>query len=81
MKYKYYIVDYLKSDSYCINIVKDNNDNDIYEVDISTSNEKFITLYDMTKDGQIKHYKIVDNISPIDDYFISVKKREDGEDF
>ena len=38
-------------------------------------------LYDMTKDGQIKHYKIVDNISPIDDYFISVKKREDGEDF
>lgn len=81
MKYKYYIVDYLKSDSYCINIVKDNNDNDIYEVDISTSNEKFITLYDMTKDGQIKHYKIVDNISPVDDYFISVKKREDGEDF
>ena len=81
MKYKYYIVDYLKSDSYCINIAKDNNDNDIYEVDISTSNEKFITLYDMTKDGQIKHYKIIDNISPIDDYFISVKKREDGEDF
>lgn len=79
-KYKYYVIDYLKSDSYCINIVKDNNSNDIYEVDISTDNEKFITFYDMTEDGQIRHYKIIDNIDPTDDYFISVKKEEDGDD-
>lgn len=79
--YKYYVVDYMKDNSYCINVAKDNNDNDIYEVDISTDDEKFITFYDMAKNGQIRHYKIIDNINPVDDYFISATMREVGEVF
>lgn len=78
MGYKYFIIDYLKQDSYAINITKDNYGNNIYEVDIATDQNKFITLYDMNKDGQISHYKIIDNMVPNDDYFVTMYKQEDG---
>lgn len=78
MEYKYFIVDYLKSDSYAINIAEDNNGNDIYEVDIATDQTKFVTLYDMNENGQISHYKIIDNMVPNDDYFITMYKQEEG---
>ena len=78
MGYKYFIADYLKADSYAINIAEDNNGNSIYEVDIATDQSKFITLYDMNENGQISHYKIIDNMAPNDDYFITMYKQEEG---
>lgn len=77
-KYKYFILDYLKDDSYCINIVEDKNKNEIYEVDIATEKDKFTTLYDMSESGQIRTYKIMDNLNPKDDYYITLKKPEEG---
>lgn len=77
-KYKYFILDYLKDDSYCVNIVEDKNKNEIYEVDIATEKDKFTTLYDMSKSGQIRTYKIMDNLNPKDDYYITLKKPEEG---
>lgn len=77
-KYQYFIIDYLKDDSYCINAVEDNNKNEIYEIDISTDKDRFTTLYDMSESGQIRTYKIIDNISPKDDYYITLKKPEEG---
>lgn len=77
-KYKYFILDYLKDDSYCINIVEDKNKNEIYEVDIATEKDKFTTLYDMSESGQIRTYKIIDNLNPKDDYYITLKKPEEG---
>lgn len=77
-KYKYFILDYLKDDSYCVNIVEDKNKNEIYEVDIATEKDKFTTLYDMSESGQIRTYKIMDNLNPKDDYYITLKKPEEG---
>lgn len=76
-KYKYFILDYLKDDSYCVNIVEDKNKNEIYEVDIATEKDKFTTLYDMSESGQIRTYKIMDNLNPKDDYYITLKKPEE----
>lgn len=77
-KYQYFILDYLKDDSYCVNIVEDKNKNEIYEVDIATEKDKFTTLYDMSESGQIRTYKIMDNLNPKDDYYITLKKPEEG---
>ena len=77
-KYKYFVLDYLKDDSYCVNIVEDKNKNEIYEVDIATEKDKFTTLYDMSESGQIRTYKIMDNLNPKDDYYITLKKPEEG---
>lgn len=77
-KYKYFILDYLKDDSYCVNIVEDKNKNEIYEVDIATEKDKFTTLYDMSESGQIRTYKIMDNLNPKDDCYITLKKPEEG---
>ena len=77
-KYKYFILDYLKDDSYCVNIVEDKNKNEIYEVDIATEKDKFTTLYDMSESGQIRTYKIMNNLNPKDDYYITLKKPEEG---
>lgn len=77
-KYKYFILDYLKDDSYCVNIVEDKNKNEIYEVDIATEKDKFTTLYDMSESGQIRTYKIMDNLNPKDDYYITLTKPEEG---
>lgn len=77
-KYKYFILDYLKDDSYCVNIVEDKNKNEIYEVDIAAEKDKFTTLYDMSEAGQIRTYKIMDNLNPKDDCYITLKKPEEG---
>ena len=77
-KYKYFVLDYLKDDSYCVNIVEDKNKNEIYEVDIATEKDKFTTLYDMSESGQIRTYKIMNNLNPKDDYYITLKKPEEG---
>lgn len=73
-KYRLLVVDYLKDDSYCINLTEDRKQ---YEVDISSSKEKIETLYDMTPDGQVRKYKILDDIVPMNDNYIVLKKEED----
>lgn len=72
-KYKVVVIDYLKEDSYCINLTDDRKQ---YEVDISSNKEKIETLYDMTADGQVRKYKILDDIVPADDQYIVLKKDE-----
>jgi hypothetical protein len=58
-KYKYFIVDYLKDDCYCINY---NDDLKVYEVDISTDKENLKILYDAVSSN---------TISTIDDYKVT----------
>ena len=70
-QYDYLIVDYLKEDNYTVN-ERDN----YYEVDISTSQEKSLIIYDSTETEVINIYKQLnlDNIQ--EDNFIVLRKRE-----
>ena len=71
-QYKYFIVDYLKNDSYAVNLTADKRQ---YEVDISSTSETIKLLYDMAEDGQIRRYKILD-ISPLDNHYVTLRKSE-----
>ena len=69
--YKYYIVEYLKKDSYCINDLKYNtllnkDSSNLYEVKISTNKENFRLVYDQDeKTKTINKYKLTDiNLTP-----------------
>jgi len=69
--YKYYIVEYLKKDSYCINDLKYNvllnkDPSNLYEVKISTNKENFRLIYDQDeKTKTINKYKLTDiNLNP-----------------
>lgn len=72
-KYKSFIVDYMKNDSYTINT---STDGSVYEVDIATENENINTYYDMAQDGQVRMYKKLDLISPQDGQYIVLRKNE-----
>ncbi len=71
-QYKYFIVDYLKNDSYAVNLTEDKQQ---YEVDISSTAETIKMLYDMAENGQIRRYKILDT-APIDNTYITLRKSE-----
>ena len=64
--YKYYIVEYLKKDSYCINDLKYNvllnkDSSNLYEVKISTNKENFRLIYDQDeKTKTINKYKLIE---------------------
>lgn len=69
--YKYYIVEYLKKDSYCINDLKYNvllnkDPSNLYEVKISTNKKNFRLIYDQDeKTKTINKYKLTDiNLNP-----------------
>ena len=69
--YKYYIIEYLKKDSYCINDLKYNvllnkDPSNLYEVKISTNKENFRLIYDQDeKTKTINKYKLTDiNLNP-----------------
>lgn len=72
--YKYFIVDYLKNNSYCINM---NTDGTEYIVDISTRSAKINTSYDMTDSGTIRTYKAIDKLDPMDNSYIVLRKEEE----
>lgn len=67
--YKMFIVDYLKNDSYAI------NENEGYEVMISTKDEGTFICYDMKESGEIHEYKILD-FTPEDDKYIVLRRPE-----
>lgn len=65
--YKFFVVDYLKNNSYAINYLREN---DQYEVDISTGQNKATMLYDMSEDGSISSYRSVDIIPTSSKYIV-----------
>lgn len=71
--YDYYIVDYLKLDSYAINKSSDHTQ---YVVEISSQAAKLNTIYDMTENGQIRTYKIEKKLNPSDDSYLVLRKGE-----
>ena len=72
-QYKAFIVDYMKNDSYAINL---SEDGDTYELDISTEKEHTSTYYDISGDGQIRTYKALDEIVPADNAYIILRRNE-----
>ena len=72
-EYAGYIVDYLKADSYAINVTEDKTQ---YEVDISSYQDVIYLMYDMTENGQIREYKSIDRFLPQDDRYIILRKNE-----
>ena len=54
-KYKAFVIDYLKEDSYCINYLPDYGQ---YEVEICTTKDKVHMSYDMDESGAVSDYKI-----------------------
>lgn len=71
--YPYFIVDYLKKDSYAINYRDDLLQ---YEVDISMDDEKGILSYDMSDDGNTSNKKFT-VIKPDHNKFIILRRREE----
>ena len=71
--YDYYIVDYLKLDSYAINKSSDHTQ---YVVEISSQAAKLNTIYDMTENGQVRTYKIEEKLNPSDDSYLVLRKGE-----
>jgi len=71
--YKTFIVDYLKDDSYCINMSEDGME---YVVDIVTKSGVVNTLYDMAEDGRVRAYKIDETIKPGDNSYLVLRKDE-----
>ena len=70
-KYKQFIVDYLKNDSYAINYIEEHNQ---YEVDISTNEDMLYLNYNMREDGSIYDYKITEIIPDKDKYIVLRKE-------
>ena len=71
-KYKYFVVDYLKNNSYAINHLSDEKE---YEVDVSSANSECKCLYDMNASGSIHKY-ILTKIMPDKDRYITISKKE-----
>lgn len=78
LKYKYYIIEYLKSDSYCINDLKFNkllnkDVSNLYEVKVSSNQENIKILYDQNNETKsINKYQITDiSINP--DHYIVLR--------
>lgn len=71
-KYRYFVVDYLKNDSYAINHLTNENE---YEVDIASADSKCNCLYDMNESGAINKY-ILTKITPDKDRYITITKKD-----
>ncbi len=71
--YTAFIVDYLKEDSYCINMSDEGTE---YVVDIVTQSGIVNTLYDMTEDGRVRAYKIDEALKPGDNSYLVLRKDE-----
>lgn len=69
-EYVFFVVDYLKNDSYAINYLPEK---DQYEVDISTTKDKVTMLYDMNEDGTVMSYRLID-IVPTSSKYITLRK-------
>ena len=65
--YEFFILDYLKNDSYAINYLQET---DQYEIDISTGQNKATMLYDMSEDGSISSYRSVDIVPTSSKYIV-----------
>jgi hypothetical protein len=72
--YKAFVVDYLKSNSFCINYLHDYGQ---YEVEVSTNKERVYMSYDMGADGAVSEYKIT-NIKPDKNKYIVLRKGQGG---
>lgn len=70
--YRYFVVDYLKNDSYAINHLKDVSE---YEVDVASADSKCKCLYDMNDSGSVNKY-ILTNITPSKDRYITITKKD-----
>ena len=73
-KYKSFVVDYLKGDSFCINYLQSYGQ---YEVDVSTNKERVYVSYDMGADGVISQYRIT-SIKPDKNKYIVLRKLQGG---
>ena len=71
--YSSFIVEYLKEDSYCINMSEDGTE---YVVDIVTKSPVINTMYDMTEDGRVRAYKVDDKLKPGDNSYLVLRKDE-----
>ena len=61
VEFKYYIVEYLKDNSYAINDLKYEGEDPLYEVMVSTNSEDFDVRYDQDKvSGKTLKYKVTD---------------------
>lgn len=69
--YQYYIVDYLKADSYAINLVDNNSE---YEVDISSTDASAHVIYDMSDNNQVRPYKEIEPAE--DDKYLVLRQSE-----
>lgn len=69
--YQYYIVDYLKVNSYAINLVDNNSE---YEVDISASDTSSHVIYDMSENNQVRAYKQIEPAK--DDQYLVLRQSE-----
>lgn len=74
--YKAFVVDYLKSNSYCINYLPDYGQ---YEVDISIDTDHAHMIYDMGENGTVSDYKIT-AIKPDKSKYIILRKVQEGLD-
>lgn len=73
MDFDYFIVDYLKDNSYAINLIDDGAE---YEVEIICSDEQIHCYYDMDEHGNIHDYKINDDLKPPDDVYLVLRRNE-----
>lgn len=73
-KYKIIVVDYLKENSYTVNL---NEDMQSYELDISSSDPESYIIYDMDENGQTTRYEVTD-IKPTQDKYIVLTRKEDS---
>lgn len=75
-EYQLFVVDYLKRDTYCINLIHDKN---MYEVDISSDIQNTFIVYDYKQDSgdnevsYISNYKMTD-ISPENKSYIVLRR-------
>lgn len=70
--YRYFVVDYLKDNSYAINWIPDLHE---YEVDIASSDQTCRCLYDMNESGAVNTY-ILTNITPDRDRYITITQKD-----
>jgi hypothetical protein len=74
-KYKVFIIDYLKDDSYCINYLPDYGQ---YEVEICTTQDKVYMSYDMDESGGVSDYQIT-KIKPDKNKYIVLRPNKKEE--
>lgn len=74
-KYKVFVIDYLKDDSYCINYLPDYGQ---YEVEICTTQDKVYMSYDMDESGGVSDYQIT-KIKPDKNKYIVLRPNKKEE--